>query len=83
MAFSEGITEAMDCNREQIGEDRPTKLVMDEVGITAAELMERLVKAVKSHAGQAPQHDDMTWVALVRTRSNLAAWAQRATSQCG
>ena len=64
--LTDGFTEAMSESREVFGADRmEAVLCAPEAGAcTARELVERATKAVEMHAGEAPQHDDMTIVVV-------------------
>ena len=62
--YSDGITEAMNLDEEQFEEGRLMD-VCRQPG-DSAELCARIVAAVQSFAGAAPQHDDMTIVVLKR-----------------
>lgn len=68
VAFSDGVTEAMNHDREQFGEKSLTDLLKENVGNSAEAVVQEIVKAVRTHAGEAPQYDDIT--ALV-VRRNL------------
>ncbi len=69
VAFSDGVTEAMNRDREQFGEKSLTDLLRENVGNSAEAVVQEIVKAVRTHAGEAPQYDDIT--ALV-VRRNFA-----------
>lgn len=64
---SDGIAEAMNPAREQFTDSRLEQLVVQHLNSPAAELIDVIVNAVKSHAGTAPQADDMTLVVVRRT----------------
>jgi sigma-B regulation protein RsbU (phosphoserine phosphatase) len=64
---SDGISEAMNPAREQYSDIRLQQLVVQHLNNPAAELIDAIVNAVKSHAGTAPQADDMTLVVVRRT----------------
>ncbi len=65
---SDGITEAMNLLQEQFGTQRLEHIVKDSHALTAAEIINAIVKAVKLHSGSAPQTDDMTLIAIKRDR---------------
>jgi serine phosphatase RsbU (regulator of sigma subunit) len=65
LLYSDGITEAMDRTEEQFSEERLIAALREPAG--AAELCTRIVDAVNAFAAGAPQHDDMTLVAVRRT----------------
>ncbi len=64
---SDGISEAMNQAGDQFGEVRLGSLIKENRNCTAAELIDRVIAAVKAHAGKAPQMDDMTLVVARRT----------------
>jgi sigma-B regulation protein RsbU (phosphoserine phosphatase) len=66
LVFSDGISEAANENDEEFGEERLAVLVLDNPGVTAAELIDKIIHEVKSHAGKQPQMDDMTLVVVKR-----------------
>ena len=68
MIFSDGITEAVDADDNEFGEDRLTELVMEHTQDTSAQLIDRTIEAVRKHAGVYPQADDMTMVVVRRTK---------------
>jgi phosphoserine phosphatase RsbU/P len=62
--YSDGVTEAMNADREQFGEERLMAAVKDADGLDAGGVRERIVERVREFlAGIAPQ-DDMTIVVL-------------------
>lgn len=62
--YSDGLTEAMNAEREQFGEDRLMRVVEQADGLDAGAVRERILTGVKEFlAGVAPQ-DDMTIVVL-------------------
>ncbi len=68
VAYSDGVTEAMDNNMIQFGEDKLSRLITENAGLTAAELVKLISDAVKAHAGSAPQHDDITALVIKREK---------------
>lgn len=65
LLYSDGITEAMDRTETQFSEERLIAALREPAG--AAGLCARIVDAVNAFAAGAPQHDDMTLVAVRRT----------------
>jgi len=59
--FTDGITEAMNENKECFGEDRLEK-VLRESSNSASEIVENLQRALREHVGSATQSDDLTWI---------------------
>ena len=62
--FTDGISESMNNNDEEWGEESLIDLAKTCYGLTAVEAMSRIMTAAKAFAAGAPQHDDMTVVAL-------------------
>lgn len=58
--YSDGISEAMNPDREQFGEERIPALLGNRPGASSADRIEALLDAVHRHAGSAEQADDMT-----------------------
>ena len=67
VAYSDGLTEAMNRAGEFFGEERLNGLVADLAGLTAKTASARLVAAVEAFVGDAPRHDDLSLVVLKRT----------------
>jgi sigma-B regulation protein RsbU (phosphoserine phosphatase) len=63
---SDGIAEAMDPHQVQFGEDKILSLLRAIRTLPAAEVIGRIIDAVRAHAGTAPQADDMTIVVVKR-----------------
>lgn len=64
--YSDGITEAMDAADTEFGEARLESLATDHRGNPAADFIEAAMSAVRAHAGDTPQSDDMTLVVVGR-----------------
>jgi sigma-B regulation protein RsbU (phosphoserine phosphatase) len=62
LIYSDGIIEAMNSWQEEFGEDRLIEVVKRHRAQSAAALAERIIHAVKQHAGRAAQSDDITLV---------------------
>ncbi len=67
LIYSDGVTEAMNATLDQFGEERLKKLLIENKNVSAYELVEKIIAAVKQHAGSFPQSDDITLVVLKRT----------------
>jgi predicted ATPase/serine phosphatase RsbU (regulator of sigma subunit)/tRNA A-37 threonylcarbamoyl transferase component Bud32 len=63
---SDGITESMNSSQEQFGEERLWHLLFGLRGCHAQAVIERVIEAVRSFVGEAPQWDDMTVVVVRR-----------------
>ena len=67
LLYSDGITEAMNEAREQFGEERLAATFERYRRKPAAVMVERIIRAVECHAGEAPQSDDMTVLVIKRS----------------
>ncbi len=64
VAFTDGISEAMDLGDEEWGEERMIETIRGRGNSSAQELMDCIFAAATKFAGAAPQHDDMTLVVM-------------------
>jgi sigma-B regulation protein RsbU (phosphoserine phosphatase) len=64
IAFTDGISEAMDPNDEEWGEDRLIDAIRGCRISSAQQLLECIFDGATRFAGTAPQHDDMTLVVV-------------------
>lgn len=63
---SDGVSEAMNANHEQFGEERLQQLLLEHRERTAEEIIDIIVKEVRKHAGAHPQSDDITIMVIKR-----------------
>lgn len=63
---SDGISEAMNSNLDQFGEERLQTIIRDNRTASPNEIIEKIISAVRAHAGDQPQSDDMTLIVLKR-----------------
>ncbi len=63
---SDGVSEAMNSNYEQFGEERLEKLILEHKDRTAEEIIDTVIKEVRKHAGAHPQSDDITMMVVKR-----------------
>ncbi|MBL7135128.1 MAG: SpoIIE family protein phosphatase [Candidatus Marinimicrobia bacterium] len=66
LVYSDGITEAMNADEEEFGENRLVEVTMKHRDELASTLIEKIIAAVKLHTGDAPQMDDITLVVIKR-----------------
>ena len=66
IAYSDGVTEAMNAEEDMFGEARIAAVIDQHKRAPAAEIIDHLVSAVKKHAAGYPQSDDITVVVLRR-----------------
>jgi sigma-B regulation protein RsbU (phosphoserine phosphatase) len=66
VAFTDGISEAMNHDDEEWGEERLTETIRAcaEASLTANEMVKRILSAADTFVAGAKQHDDMTVVVL-------------------
>ena len=69
LMYSDGITESLDANDEEFGEERLAAVFLAGGAETASQLIDRIVLAVREHAGGLSQMDDMTLLVIRRTAS--------------
>jgi len=62
--YTDGVTEAMDPNMEEFGEERLQQIISEAGGWPSQELLDRVLEAIEAHAGVQPQYDDVTMVAI-------------------
>src|SRR4029453_10195490 len=66
--YSHGITEAMNSDGDEYGQERLSEVLSRSDALEAAETRDRVLNEVAAFAGSTPQHDDITLV-VVRVRS--------------
>jgi serine phosphatase RsbU (regulator of sigma subunit)/transposase len=64
LIYTDGITEAMNPQREQFGEKRLLDVVHQYHGLSADEFMKKLSEELENFTGNYPQNDDITCVAI-------------------
>ena len=62
--YTDGITEAMNEEGEEFGDDTLARVLAQVAGSDAASFSDKVVEAVRAHAGSAPQSDDITCLCL-------------------
>ncbi|HCV42920.1 MAG TPA: hypothetical protein DGH68_05515, partial [Bacteroidetes bacterium] len=68
VVFSDGVTEAMNADQAQFGDERLQEVIMSHEDESASVLIESIVDAIRSHAGATPQMDDITLMVVKRNR---------------
>jgi sigma-B regulation protein RsbU (phosphoserine phosphatase) len=66
LIYSDGITEAINANDEEFGEGKLADILRGNSEDTATQLIDRIVSAVRAHAGESSQMDDMTLLVIRR-----------------
>jgi sigma-B regulation protein RsbU (phosphoserine phosphatase) len=64
VAFTDGVTEALNAADEEFGESRLQGLLESFAHLPAAEVRTRLVESIRTWSAGAPQHDDFTFIVL-------------------
>jgi sigma-B regulation protein RsbU (phosphoserine phosphatase) len=67
IAFTDGISEAMNKADEEWGEERMMEAICDCASLHASEMIARIMQAADAFVSGAKQHDDMTLV-VIRAR---------------
>ncbi len=62
--YTDGVTEAMNVERGQYGEERLIQLIKASGKLSPQEFIDRLSAAIKAFTGDMPQNDDITVVAI-------------------
>jgi serine phosphatase RsbU (regulator of sigma subunit) len=62
--FTDGMIEARNLKQEEFGEERVTAWMAQTSGVPTKEFITGLLQNVKTFVGAAPQHDDLTIVAM-------------------
>ena len=65
VAFTDGVTEAVNAGGEEFGEERLKALLQESVGATAEEVSATLSERMREWGAGAEQHDDLTFVVVV------------------
>lgn len=64
LIYSDGVSEAMNSQEEEYGEQRLSDLVAENLHRDAADLRDLVLSRLSDHVGQVPQHDDLTLVVI-------------------
>ncbi|HEU0178385.1 MAG TPA: SpoIIE family protein phosphatase [Blastocatellia bacterium] len=64
VAFTDGVIEARNPLGEEFGEDRLVGVLLENAGLSAAEIENRILRAVEDWTAEAEQEDDLTLVIL-------------------
>ena len=68
VAYSDGVTEAMNAQEDMFGEERIAAVIDQHKHAPASEIIDHLVSAVKTFAAGHPQSDDITVVVMRRKK---------------
>ena len=64
--YTDGVSEAMNTQRDEYGEERLADLLRKQYRLTADTIFNEVRDDVTAHVGEAPQSDDITVIVLVR-----------------
>jgi sigma-B regulation protein RsbU (phosphoserine phosphatase) len=64
LLYTDGINETMNSRREQYGRERINCILAEHNSLTAADISAILTGSLKIFRGDAPQHDDQTFVVM-------------------
>lgn len=64
LAYTDGVSEATNPDGEEFGERRLIEVVSGNTHLSADEICERIIQAVREWCGDAPLHDDLTLVVV-------------------
>ena len=64
LLYTDGLTETLDDEGSEFGVPRLSAELLESAGKGAGEMLGRLASSVRSFAGNQPQHDDITLIAL-------------------
>jgi sigma-B regulation protein RsbU (phosphoserine phosphatase) len=64
VAYTDGVTEALNASDEEFGEERLRQMVASSLHLSAAELAERVVEEVRDWCSESGQQDDLTLVVM-------------------
>lgn len=67
MLYTDGVTEAMNADREEFGMERMQQVFADQPPANSKEATEMIFEAVHAFAGDTPQSDDITCLTISRT----------------
>lgn len=64
LLYTDGVTEARNNKRQEFGEERIKKVLTESKLKTTKEIIEDILKNIRKFQGRAPQHDDITLIAI-------------------
>ena len=67
--YSDGVTEAMNMEEEEFGEERLEAVIRENLDKTPGELVDNMLSSIRKFSGEAPQMDDITIVIIKREKA--------------
>jgi sigma-B regulation protein RsbU (phosphoserine phosphatase) len=64
LAFTDGVTEALNLNEEEFGEQRLKTLLCEVAALPVEQIKSRISQELHTWIGDAPQHDDITFLVM-------------------
>jgi sigma-B regulation protein RsbU (phosphoserine phosphatase) len=62
VAYTDGVTDSLNAEGIEFGEERLRSLIAESLHLTAHRLIERIISTLHNWQGDAPQHDDITLI---------------------
>ena len=62
--YTDGVTEAFDARYAAFGEDRLVRVAQEYRTLSAGEVRDRIIAAIREFTGSVPQSDDITLVVI-------------------
>ena len=62
--YTDGITEAMNSDREEYGQEKLEEIIRESVKFSAKVITENIISDVKAFTGNNPAHDDLTLIVV-------------------
>lgn len=63
-SFTDGVTEALSPSQEEFGEKRLRSISRQVVNLPVKQIILRISEEVRGWIADAPQHDDLTFIAM-------------------
>jgi len=64
LLFTDGVSEAMDKNNQEYGEDRLEKISKESLSLPTDAILSNIVNSVKEHSKDTTQSDDITMIVV-------------------
>ncbi len=67
MFYTDGVTEAMNEDYDEFGMERLRLTAVNHIKQSATAIRQAITDAIRTHAGDTPQFDDITLIVMKRT----------------
>jgi sigma-B regulation protein RsbU (phosphoserine phosphatase) len=64
VAYTDGLTEAVNSNGKEFGEQGLRSIIIGSTHLPAGEMIEKIIESVHEWCGEVPPHDDLTLVVM-------------------